>query len=84
MMKSINAWAVKAGTDFETMFRELSEAGFDAVELNVDADTQSGHSLTIHTTDEELREIRSLSESFHLPISAISSENDTAVTSLRR
>lgn len=72
MIKSLNAWAVAQGTDFETMFRQLSEAGFDGVELNVDGDNSSGHSLTIHTTDEELREILSLSESYHLPVTGIS------------
>lgn len=72
MVKSLNAWAVAPGTDFETMFKELSKAGFDAVELNVDADNSSGHSLTIHTTDAEFREILDMSKTYNLPIASIS------------
>ena len=36
MKKSLNAWTVDSKTGFEQMFRELKEAGFDGVELNVD------------------------------------------------
>lgn len=72
MKRAINAWAVPSGTDFETMFRTLSEIGFDAVELNVDADNSSGHSLTMETTPEELTEIAALSRQYQLPVTSIS------------
>ena len=41
MVKSLNAWAVAPGTDFETMFKELSKAGFDAVELDYKTPTEA-------------------------------------------
>lgn len=73
MKKSINAWAVDPETGFEEMFRQLHEAGFDGVELNVDAENHSAHSLTLSTTGEELRQLRALSKRYELPVVSISS-----------
>lgn len=72
MKKSINAWAVESSTGFEQMFRELKEAGFDGVELNVDEKGASAHGLSLSTTQEELEEIRAISQRFELPVVSIS------------
>ena len=37
MLKSLNAWTVDASTGFAEMFRQVRAAGFDGIELNVDA-----------------------------------------------
>lgn len=72
MKKSINAWSVHNDTDFASMFTELKEAGFEAVELNLDAVGRSKHSLTMETTDEELASIRSMAEKAGIEISSVS------------
>lgn len=72
MKKSINAWSVAGGTNFEEMFAKLSAAGFDGVELNIDGDNSSRHSLTMETTEDELKKIRELSEKYSLPVVSIS------------
>lgn len=73
MKKSINAWSIDSKTDFEKMFSELSEAGFDAVELNVDAADTSAHSLTMTTNTDELKAVQKLSKQYNLPVVSISS-----------
>ncbi len=86
MKTSINAWSVRADTTFADMFREISEAGFDGIELNLDA-PGTAHGLSMQTTDAELAEIRTLSEQYALPVVSISSsqhggmwgDNDPAV-----
>ncbi|MCI8387673.1 MAG: sugar phosphate isomerase/epimerase [Clostridiales bacterium] len=70
MKAGINAWSVRADANFETMFREVKEAGFEGIELNVD---NSGvHALTLDITDEKLDEIAALSDKYALPIVSIS------------
>lgn len=73
MKKSINAWSVDCNTEFREMFSQLKAAGFDGVELNVDAKGHSAHSLTMDTTKEELEHIRALSQQYSLPVVSISS-----------
>ena len=73
MKKSINAWSVDPDTGFEEMFAQLKDAGFDGVELNVDGEDASAHSLGLSTTGEELARIRGLSEQYSLPVVSISS-----------
>ncbi|MDL2234096.1 sugar phosphate isomerase/epimerase [Ruminococcaceae bacterium OttesenSCG-928-L11] len=73
LKKSINAWSVDNDTGFEEMFQQLKEAGFEGVELNVDKAGNSAHSLSMETTEEELAEIRALSERYGLPVVSISS-----------
>ncbi len=73
MKKSLNAWSVPDGVDFEEMFTALKRAGFDGVELNLDAVGRSAHSLTMETTARELEEIRRISEGTGLAVSGISS-----------
>jgi L-ribulose-5-phosphate 3-epimerase len=72
MKKSINAWSVEHGVSFEDMFSRLAAAGFDGVELNIDGDNSSRHSLTMETSGAELAEIRALSEKYSLPVVSIS------------
>lgn len=73
MKKSINAWSVDSSTDFKEMFVQLKCAGFDAVELNLDAAGRSAHSLTLETTDEELINIRHDAENAGIEIASVSS-----------
>ncbi len=72
MKKSLNAWTVDPAAGFEKLFADLKAAGFDAVELNVDKEGYSAHSLTLATTPDELAAIRELSERYALPVASIS------------
>lgn len=72
MKKGINAWSIPEGVSFEDMFRQISDAGFDGIELNVDAPGSSAHNLSLETNESELEAIRKLSEKYKLPISSIS------------
>jgi len=72
MKKALNAWTVDGNTGFEDMFKQLKEAGFDGIELNVDEVGHSAHSLTLETSGEELAKIKALSERFALPVVSIS------------
>ena len=72
MKKSINAWSVDSGTNFEDMFAQIKKAGFDGIELNVDDKGRSAHSLSLETTDKELADIKALSEKYDLPVVSIS------------
>ena len=72
MKKALNAWTVDGATKFKEMFPQLKEAGFDGVELNVDEDGHSAHSLTLETSGAELDKIRGLSEKYALPVVSIS------------
>ena len=73
MKKSLNAWSVPSEVGFEEMFVSLKKAGFDAVELNLDAPGAGNHALSLETTDEELANIREMSERAGLPVCSISS-----------
>ncbi len=73
MKKSVNAWTVDGETSFDLMFKEIKEAGFDGIELNVDKENFSKHSLTLATSDEELANIKAISDKYELPIVSISS-----------
>lgn len=71
MKASLNAWSVNSDVDFETMFHDVKEAGFEGIELNVDG--SGTHSLTLNITDEKLSEIKAISEKYALPVVSISS-----------
>ena len=73
MKKSINAWSVPESVDFGTMFRQVAQAGFDGIELNVDREGASAHCLSRTTTAEELAAVRALSAKYGLPVVSISS-----------
>ena len=72
MKTSINAWSVDSAVGFEDMFAQIKAAGFDGIELNVDAEGHSSHSLTLETTEKELADILALSEKYALPVVSIS------------
>ena len=72
MKKALNAWSVDSKLNFEDMFKQIKNAGFDGIELNVDGEGNSSHSLTLETTDAELAEIKLLSEKYNLPAVSIS------------
>lgn len=73
MKKSINAWSVSGETGFDEMFSNLSACGFEAVELDIDEKkSASAHSLTMETTEAELREILEKAKSFGLQIAGVS------------
>ena len=73
MKACLNAWTVDPGVGFAEMFAQLREAGFDGVELNVDAPGRSAHSLTMDTTARELARIRALAEQSRLAVVSVSS-----------
>lgn len=71
MKISLNAWSVEASLSFEEMFAALSEAGFDGIELNLDA-PGSAHALSMESREEDYRKIRMISEKYRLPVVSIS------------
>lgn len=73
MKKALNAWSVPANVPFEALFPALKQAGFDAVELNLDAARAGAHALSPETTKAQLREIRAMSEAHGLPVHSVSS-----------
>ncbi len=73
MKKALNAWSVPANVPFEAMFPALKKAGFDAVELNLDAVGAGAHALSTETTGAQLSHIRALSEEHGLPVHSVSS-----------
>ncbi len=72
MKKALNAWTVDSSYDFEKTFEAVKQAGFDGIELNIDAVGRSAHSITMETTEKELLEIRAISEKYDLPVISIS------------
>ena len=72
MKKAINAWSVDSKVNFEDMFKQIKDAGFDGIELNVDAKGNSEHSLTLETTSDELLKIKEISDKYALPVVSIS------------
>lgn len=72
MKKSINAWSVEDSVTFEEMFFKVKAAGFDGIELNVDAPGKSAHSFGLDTDERLLKEISELSIKHQLPVVSIS------------
>ena len=70
MKKSLNAWTLDGSLTFEEAFAAVKAAGFDGIELNLDA--SGPHSITMETTEETYAEIRALSEKYSLPVVSIS------------
>jgi len=56
---------------FEEMFAQISAAGFEGIELNVDR--AGAHSLTMGTSGTELAAIKALSEKYSLPVVSVAS-----------
>ena len=72
MKKAINAWSVPNNVTFAEMFQDITDAGFDGIELNLDADNYSSHSLTMNTGKETLTEINRLAREYNLQVMSIS------------
>ena len=72
MKKSINAWSVPNHIAFAEMFCDISTAGFDGIELNLDKENSSGHSLTMNTGKDTFAEINRLIVEYNLPVVSIS------------
>lgn len=62
MKRSVNAWAVGADYGFEETFSKVKAAGFEAIELNLDAG--GAHALTMETTAADLEKIGHWSQLF--------------------
>ena len=72
MFTAINAWSVDKATGFADMFRQIKAAGFAAIELNVDAEGHSEHSLSLQSSDADLAAVAALSKEHGLPVCSIS------------
>jgi len=72
MKKSLNAWSLEGNLSFEESFAAVKNAGFDGIELNLDANGSSQHSLSLDDGEERYAEIRALSEKYQLPVVSIS------------
>ena len=72
MLKSINAWTIPSPFTFEEAFACAAKAGFDGIELNVDAQGRSAHSLTMETDASQAAAIVELSKRYGLAVSGIS------------
>jgi hexulose-6-phosphate isomerase len=72
MLRAINAWTIDNAAGFADMFRQVKAAGFQAIELNVDGDGRSEHSLSLTTSDADLAAVAALSKEHDLPICSIS------------
>jgi L-ribulose-5-phosphate 3-epimerase len=70
MLKGINQWCFPEGTPLEAVFEKSRRAGFDAVELNVNA--PSGVGLTMDTTVKEAENIGALAGRYGLQLRSIS------------
>ena len=71
MKKSINAWTIEDKADFDELFRVTKEAGFEGIELNVDKDGRSSHSITLEKGT-DLEAVAKLSQKYSLPVVSIS------------
>jgi L-ribulose-5-phosphate 3-epimerase len=72
MKKAINAWSVPKQITFAEMFCDISTAGFDGIELNLDAEDYGRHSLTMNTGKDTFTEINRLEAEYDLPVISIS------------
>ncbi len=71
MKRALNAWTVEGSLNMEETFAAVAEAGFEGIELNVDA-PGAAHGLSLNTTAEDYAAIRALSEKYNLPVCSIS------------
>lgn len=71
---AINAWAFPNEYSFEDCLAAAKNAGFEAIEFNVDAVGRSEHSFTIHSTDEEILAVGELVKKYGLVVPSISSD----------
>ena len=71
MKRALNAWTVEGSLDMEATFAAVAKAGFEGIELNVDA-PGAAHGLSMNTTKEDYAAIRELSKKYNLPVCSIS------------
>jgi len=72
MKKAINAWSVPGVVSFEEMFRSVSAAGFEGIELNLDREGYSAHSLTFSSGQQDYAHLNTLAKQYNLPVCSIS------------
>ncbi len=72
MQKSLNAWSVPGAVAFEDMFRSVAAAGFEGIELNLDREGASAHSLAYSSGPADYARINKLALEYHLPVCSIS------------
>lgn len=72
MKKSINAWSVPSQLTFEETFQAVSEAGFEGIELNLDAEGASAHAFSLSSGEADYDKVKALSQKYHLPVGSIS------------
>ena len=70
MLKGINQWCYPEGTPIEKVFEYSKNAGFDAVELNLNEAGDVG--ITSESTREEVEEIAALATSYGLQLRSLS------------
>ncbi len=73
MKKAMNAWCVGPDFTMEETFASIKAAGFDGVELNVDSEGKSPHSLGMKTTADDYAKIRDLSKKYDLKVCSVAS-----------
>ncbi len=72
MKKSINAWSVPVNVGFREMFKDIAAAGFEGIELNLDAENVSKHALSMSSGKAVFDEIKLLAADYRLPVAGIS------------
>lgn len=70
MLKGVNQWCFPEGTPLEQVFAASSEAGFDAIELNVNAPGAVG--LTLDSGVREAEAIGSLARRYNIKLLSLS------------
>lgn len=70
MLKGINQWCFPEGTPLEKVFEYSRNAGFHAVELNVN--NEDGVGLTVNTSFKEAKEIAKLASNYDLQLLSLS------------
>ncbi|MBS4206024.1 sugar phosphate isomerase/epimerase family protein [Lederbergia citrea] len=70
MLKGINQWCYPENTPLENIFEYSRQAGFDAVELNLNE--EGGIGLTTETTKEQAEEIAALASKYQLQLRSLS------------
>ena len=70
MLKGINQWCYPADTSIEKVFEYSRNAGFDAVELNLNG--IGGEGFTLETTKEQAEEIALVASKYQLQLRSLS------------
>src|SRR5690625_1428174 len=70
MLKGINQWCYPNGTSLENVLEYSQNAGFDAVELNLNPPGEVG--LTTETTKQEAEDIKALASSYNIQLRSLS------------